>query len=148
MCVEFSGFSVYKILSSVSRDISLFPIQVGCLFFLNYCLVWNFECNVEAKWHECEFSSFLVLGGAFRPSQWSVTSTMCFSCFLFVMLKFSILISWVFFNHERTVYFFEALCLGNSEGKTLYLQLEKEKTWLKTKQQNHNQIDKNCVQVK
>lgn len=93
VCVEFSGFSVYKILSSVSRDISLFPIQVGCLFFLNYCLVWNFECNVEAKWHECEFSSFLVLGGAFRPSQWSVTSTMCFSCFLFVMLKFSILIS-------------------------------------------------------
>lgn len=60
----------------------------------------------------------------------------------------SILISWVFFNHERTVYFFEALCLGNSEGKTLYFQLEKEKSWLKTKQQNHNQTDKNCVQVK
>ena len=29
-----------------------------------------------------------------------------------------------------------------------YLQLEKEKSWLKTKQQNHNQIDKNCVEVK
>ena len=47
----------------------------------------------------------------------------------------------MFFSHERTVYFFEALYLGNSEGKTLFAArkreiLTKDKT---TKSQSNRQ---------